>query len=601
MVRMQVAGLQSDFDDAKDSRDMAMATANRVAAQKMALMTAAGMVDTSDLMTQADIDAAEAAIGRLEAALATAVDVSDTDKAMYQSQVTMAKAAVAMAQTDLDTRGRMMAQRMTIETTEMAARSAVDAVGDESTDADVTAADNAIAALKKAIEDAADLPDDDAAIASAEGTLDTLEPQLKDAKDSREMAMVTKARDMAKKLHAGITRLGGTGADVRSAAYGTAEDANNIVVTSGDSPAITATLREDKEAMVDDLHGWTGKKYTSGGYEAVVYSNIGPDVAGDRFAEEYEGTNFDNETGVLTLLAAEVATNAPRVASSRFDQSAGAKVFELGTNDAAVMIPGTFHGVTGTYSCTPATDHDCAAQKVDGGFNLGGVGADNAFAAADGTWTFKPDDPRDKVIDADTTYASYGWWIGTPTTGFTASAFAADKGDVPNAVSIDALRGTAKYVGGAVGKYALYSSTQSSTDTTDGTNDSGHFTATATLEATFAAAADGGPTIEGTINNFMVGDDPESRDWSVKLNKAGISDTGGIPGSANGEDIVVGTNDHVGTVWTIDGTAGATSGQWSGSLQDNDSDGVPKVGSGTFYTEHGNIGKMVGAFGVNKQ
>ena len=55
------------------------------------------------------------------------------------------------------------------------------------------------------------------------------------------------------------------------------------------------------------------------------------------------------------------------------------------------------------------------------------------------------------------------------------------------------------------------------------------------------------------------------------------------------------------TVWTIDGTAGSASGEWSGSLQDNDDAGVPKVGSGTFHTTFNDDGRMVGAFGVNKQ
>ena len=55
------------------------------------------------------------------------------------------------------------------------------------------------------------------------------------------------------------------------------------------------------------------------------------------------------------------------------------------------------------------------------------------------------------------------------------------------------------------------------------------------------------------------------------------------------------------TVWTINGTAAAESGQWQGRLLNNDDDGFPKVGMGTFYTEHTNYGKMVGGFGVKKQ
>ena len=43
------------------------------------------------------------------------------------------------------------------------------------------------------------------------------------------------------------------------------------------------------------------------------------------------------------------------------------------------------------------------------------------------------------------------------------------------------------------------------------------------------------------------------------------------------------------------------SGEWSGTLYNNGDDGVPQVGTGTFYSTYGSEGKMVGAFGVDKQ
>ena len=85
----------------------------------------------------------------------------------------------------------------------------------------------------------------------------------------------------------------------------------------------------------------------------------------------------------------------------------------------------------------------------------------------------------------DAIYASYGWWLHKSeddSKGYTASAFVDDgKGAVRRLEGIQriaGLRGTATYVGGAAGKYALSSST-------GGTNDAGHFTAKATLEADF--------------------------------------------------------------------------------------------------------------------
>ena len=175
---------------AVDARVEAMATMARVAAQRSALMMAAGAVDTSSLTTQAEIDAAQMAINALQMALDAAADVSDADnKAMYQTQLETAGEAVRMAQTGLDTAGRMMAQRMDISDAVMAARSAVNMVGGDATDAQVTAADNAVAALKAAIDGAKDLPEGDADVASAQGTLDTLGGQLSSAKTARMNAM----------------------------------------------------------------------------------------------------------------------------------------------------------------------------------------------------------------------------------------------------------------------------------------------------------------------------------------------------------------------------------------------------------------------------
>ena len=50
-------------------------------------------------------------------------------------------------------------------------------------------------------------------------------------------------------------------------------------------------------------------------------------------------------------------------------------------------------------------------------------------------------------------------------------------------------------------------------------------------------------------------------------------------------------------------TAADAAGQWSGNFSGTtDTDGgVPEVATGTFYSEYGTAGKMVGAFGVNKQ
>ena len=184
----------------------------------------------------------------------------------------------------------------------------------------------------------------------------------------------------------------------------------------------------------------------------------------------------------------------------------------------------------------------------------------------------------------DAIYASYGWWIHKSEDGakYTASAFHDEKGGDP-AITALPVAGTATYMGGAAGKYALSSAT-------GGTNDAGDFTATATLEAEFGTT----PMISGTIDDFM-GADGQPRDWEVELMDQGISATGQILGDdgSNGSTAKM-------TKWTIGDDAADTAGAWSGNLRElNAVSGVPQVVTGTFYSTYGSAGKMVGAFGAN--
>jgi hypothetical protein len=67
-----------------------------------------------------------------------------------------------------------------------------------------------------------------------------------------------------------------------------------------------------------------------------------------------------------------------------------------------------------------------------------------------------------------------------------------------------------------------------------------------------------------------------------------------------------------GTTWSIDGNAAPESGIWSGQMYDElpgltiatppgDRSNVPTTVTGTFYSEFSTIGRMVGAFGADKQ
>lgn len=406
----------------------------------------------------------------------------------------------------------------------------------------------------------------------------------------------------AAKLYGGIgtTPLARSGAGTRSAAYSGTNDAD-ITVSVGD-PAETQVLKATKDTIAAN-HGWEGKKYTASGtgvdgtYEAVVYSNVGAATQGKKFGNAEQGTQYQYPLtgGMLTIDASSTAAHAARVGGSGFDHTAGVKTFPFPSpnRDGAtkVSVPGSFHGVSGTYTCTPGTGNTCAALKATKGFTLGTTDSSNVFSASDTAWTFRPGNPEARVSDvADFDYSSYGWWLQKDGK-WTASAFTDDKGTAPTAISgLDSLNGTATYMGGAAGKYAISSST-------GGTNDAGHFTARATLEANF-----NDDTITGTVDRFM-GADGKSRDWSVELKKSHIGGDGVLVGTPDGTTATTARQE---TVWSIDGTKATAGGGWSGALKDTaittaDPSGVPKIATGTFDAVYNNTGLMVGAFGATRK
>ena len=426
---------------------------------------------------------------------------------------------------------------------------------------------------------------------------DRLQQQVDDAAEAEAEAMREAMVAAAAKLYAGISVPTGDvtspAATDRAAAYNDDDDA--ILVSAGqpaDTPA-AATLSEDEDTMVADNAGWEGKRYTrtmpaaGGMYEAVVYSDVGEPTTGAKFNSGTTGDDvvgFDTTDGVLTF--ADATNVAVRIASPSFDHNAGYKTFELPdpnpNSQQVITISGSYYGVAGTYGCNPTVDADgCRVNRAANGYTLALTGDGG------GAWTFTATDPEQRVTEApDMAYASYGWWIHRAANDgdFTASVFVDEVGAAETASGIDTLMGTATYTGGAAGHYALRSST-------GGTNDGGQFTADATLEANF-----NNDTITGTIDGFM-GADGEARDWSVELAASSVSATGAIAGDPD----TTGNTDAQMTVWTIGGTDGDAAGQWSGDLWNNGDDGVPQAGTGTFYSEFGEAGKMVGAFGVNLQ
>ena len=260
-VKDDVTAAQGEMlQAAVNSRQEALATMGRQAHQREALMDAAGMVDTSDLSTAEAIAAANTAIAALQAALDAAVDLSDADKAMYQSQLDTAKMDVGTAQANLDTQGRMEAQSMALTNASAALTTALGALSGTPTQEQIDAAKGALNALNMAIAGGEDLDEADKAshriaAANAMGRIEGAEQALMAANDAAERARraaeEAEAAAMAvtaSKLYAGISPFAATGDNVRNAAYGTGENANDIAVTIGTEAAVN--LSEDKDTTV---------------------------------------------------------------------------------------------------------------------------------------------------------------------------------------------------------------------------------------------------------------------------------------------------------------------------------------------------------------
>ena len=362
---------------AVDARIMAINMAARADEQKMALADAAGMIDTSDLSTQELVDAARMAIAGLRQAITDADAVSDADKMMYMSQLDDAVDAVDEAQGGINTATRRTNQMTALMGASTTLQSALAALsGSTPTQAQLDAANNAVTALNAAITAGADLTDDEKApyqreANNAAAPIRTAQMAFDDAEDEDEKTANAAMAVTASKLFVGIgaAPLVDTGDGVRTAAYSGTNDADITVtfdpdLTETGSTDDTQILKAD-DTTVADLHGWKGKRYTAaptGGdmYEAVVYSNVEPPKQSKKFGGAAANDEFEYglTDGALAIDTSTAGVSA-RIALTGVTRTAGTETFKLpdpNPNDAtAITVPGSYHGVSGTYKCTPAT------------------------------------------------------------------------------------------------------------------------------------------------------------------------------------------------------------------------------------------------------
>ena len=203
------------------------------------------------------------------------------------------------------------------------------------------------------------------------------------------------------------------------------------------------------------------------------------------------------------------------------------------------------------------------------------------LTVGDAGWKFVPAAGA-TVPTADSEHQYFGWWLRNTDGSYAVGAFHDGIGGATDELAeLPALQGTATYTGPAAGLFAIIPE--------PGNPSAGDFTATVTLAADFGDGTDLG-TVEGTIDRFMV--NSQARDWSVELQAARIGTQGAI--TSGGTDTAL-------TYWTIGDTKAQTPGTWRGQFHDTDDDRTPVVATGEFEAVHGTIGRMIGAFGAQRQ
>ena len=528
-------------------------------------------------------------------------------------------------------------QRGAIQTAISGAETAVAGVDDDSTESEVNAANTAVADARTAITNAAEVPQ--AEKDANTRTVDAIANRLTAALESRTAAMTAadeqRMKDNAKlgkDLHAALggPDAGGNAlANIDTATTPVSLGATGLVIDAAAGAGSLATdANHDSETLeagdsAGALGSWNGTDYmhmegtgdNKVANEARVYTNQGPGTR-QAFADGLPdgvtiatdntgGTTPANVNPATTAIKGYIAVSSGGTITTglSFDNVMAAAFTHSGTQDHAIpeernsfSARGTYDGAPGEYRCVTG----CSSTN-------NGTGSPSGLG---GTWFFKPDAGA-MVHQPDGHYLYYGWWVRKDSDGMptAASAFAGrvgtdatdgtdnlDPGWTGAYTAGTTLTGSATYEGHAAGKYAI-------DNVLDGTGHGGHFTADATLEATFSGDADD-VGITGTIDSFRLNDGSDDPGWSVSLHRSAFGSDGAITGST--ADLTNTTAE--GTTWSFGDNAAPESGTWSGNMydeavtgDDNDGSNVPTTVTGTFYSEFSTIGRMVGAFGAEAQ
>ena len=199
-----------------------------------------------------------------------------------------------------------------------------------------------------------------------------------------------------------------------------------------------------------------------------------------------------------------------------------------GAGVGGITFQGNFNGAAGTYICTAATGTDCSVTITPTG----------TYTSPDG-WTFTPElNSTAWLQDGGTAqfagtarqvgeFMSFGWWLQEPASSDGTYTFQYYADGTAYTVPAAITTGTATYTGRAAGKYVV----QEIDDTGVTGGNAGMFTAAATLNASFGAAAN---SISGSISGFASDNaDVDVSGWSVTLHRKALGALAGNTAFAN--------------------------------------------------------------------
>ena len=361
------------------------------------------------------------------------------------------------------------------------------------------------------------------------------------------------------------------------------DPANPIVAITTDDiggntvPAFANLKKTSK--TVAALAGWKGAEYKGSAGDApntytaevVAYDNKAS-AETQPFSDSYapHATNkfytFQDGNGPGLL-----DDDADKISIDGIDANGEQTISEVKT------FTGTYDGASGTYACPG----NCTVTSNEGKVVALSVGVNS--------WRFTPAEGVVAPKASSAAYLQFGWWVRKEKDGspVDAGTFARESAGA-TAVDTENRIGSATYRGGAAGKFAVSDSGSPAND------NSGHFTANATLEAAFGNTAGYGK-LKGTIDGFTLNDTVKG-DWVVSLEEQTLVAAG----------VVAGSDDTASrTRLSLDGeNFAAEAGTWTAGFYSaaDDTNNIPKHVIGEFEaTLGGGTHHMEGAFGANRE